>query len=529
MNATLPPPLQGLLSPRAYAHPVTRIEVVETHVSWVLMTGELAYKLKKPVRFPFLDFSTPELRARFCDEELRLNRRFAPGLYISVVPVTRTADGEVRMGGEGERIDSAVCMRQFDSSQELDRLLAAGSIEPAELREFGAELADIHAKLPVAKPDDGFGTPRRIRDTILANLEECLDACRDTKAAARLFELRAPLTEALEKRAALMQERLVAGRVRECHGDLHTRNVVRLEGRLVAFDCLEFDPALRWIDVADELSFLFSDLLAESHPGHAHALLDGYLERSGDHQACLLLAPYGAHRALVRAKVSALSARGTEDGTKRSELLTRVEAYVRCARELLAPARPMLVLTSGLSGSGKTWLARRLAPRLRAVHLRSDVERRRGREAAAQNRGPSEPGAGRYTRAATAQVYARLAERARDVLGGGISTIVDATFLRREDRMLFRELAHALQVPLFVVRCTAPDRVLRERIESRMREGNDPSEADVAVLDWQLGRQEPIEADEGLAVIEADTTSDTVLAHVLAALSRGAAADAAPG
>lgn len=529
MSATLPRSLIGLLSPRAYAHPVSRIEVVETHASWVLLTGEHAYKLKKPVRFPFLDFSTPELRARFCDEELRLNRRFAPELYIAVVPVTRTAGGEARMGGEGERIDSAVCMRQFESSQELDRLLASGGIEPAELREFGAALADIHAKLPVAKPGDGFGTPRKIRDVILANLEECLEACRDTAAEARIADLRTPLTRLLDERATLMQERLVAGHVRECHGDLHTRNVVRIEGRLVAFDCLEFDPALRWLDVADELSFLFADLLAGSHPEHAHALVNGYLERSGDHQACLLLALYGAHRTLVRAKVSALSARGMDETAERAVLLERIDSYVGCAHELLAPARPMLVLTSGLSGSGKTWLARRLAPRLRAVHLRSDVERRRGSDVIRKDADRSAPGTGRYTSAATARVYAQLTERARDVLGGGLNAIVDATFLRRDDRLLFRELARAMQVPLFVVRCTAPESVLRDRIQSRMREGSDFSEADLDVLDWQIRRREPIGADEGLTVIDADTTSGAVVERVIGALTGGGASGTARG
>jgi len=468
---------------------VRDVRLVTTHVSWVLLTGELAYKIKRPVHLPFVDLRDPARRAFFCDEELRLNRRFAPELYLDVVPVVE-GEGGARIGGEGAVLEHAVRMRQFPEGEELDRLLESGRIPLAEVTAFGRDLADIHAGLPVASPGGLFGEPGRIQAALLENFRQC----REAGAAQETEGLEQPLLHRLAEAGRWLPERLRDGFVRECHGDLHAENVVRLSGRLRAFDGMEFEPGFRWIDVAEEIGFLTGDLKARGAPAAAHAFLSGYLERSGDYAACKLLPLYQAHGCLVRAKVSALR----EDGTR--------ARYLEEAARALEERRPRLVLMSGVSGSGKTWLAKQLAARLRAVHLRSDLERRRLPELRA------------YTSRTRAMVYLHLLFCAEAALLGGLPAVVDATFVRREDRGIFRQMATRLAIPIHVVRCQAPAAILRERIAARARAEDDPSEANLAVLEMQEIDLEPIAADEDLPVVEADTTRRDVVEEVATAL-----------
>src|SRR5581483_6223725 len=302
--------------------------------------------------------------------------------------------------------------------------------------------------------------------------------------------LRAEVAGRLAALASEIDARRAQGHVRECHGDLHTQNIVRRDGKLVAFDCMEFEPAFRWIDVAEEVALLVADLRARGHARHAHAFLSGYLAQSGDFGLCRVLDLYKTHRALTRAKVAALQGAQSDHDAQLGE-----------ARRALARKSPLLVLVMGLSGSGKTWLARRLAPDLGAVHLRSDVERKRlaGRAERADSR--STTGAGLYTSENTERLYAHLAKCAEDVLTGGYPAIVDATFLLRSQRASFAELARRLSVRLQVVYCDAPVALLRKRIEDRHAAGRDASEADLAVLDWQLRHHEPIVAAEALDLV----------------------------
>ena len=321
---------------------------------------------------------------------------------------------------------------------------------------------------------------------------------------ADLRALTARLEAWTEAALPLLERRFAAGRVRECHGDLHAANIVRCGARLLPFDCLEFDPALRWIDVADEVSFLLADLEARDRPLHAQAFLGGYLSASGDYQACLLTPVFRAHRALVRAKVMALTALASGTGRlARGSARHWHKKYLECARRALAPQRPRLVLMCGLSGSGKTWLARRLAPVLGAVHLRSDIERKRLAGLAPLARSASPVAAGLYAREMTVAVYARLAECATDALAGGYTTIVDATFAAAADRARFRALAAQLGLDLRIVYCHAPRRVLESRIHQRGRRADDPSEADLEVLHWQERHFTPPAAREADTILDA--------------------------
>ena len=517
MSSSLTPRLASLLHPEAYPHPVGSIQLVETHVSWVFLTGRYAYKVKKPVCYPFLDLRSREHRAFFCAEELRLNRRFAPELYRDVCPVT--FDGRVaRICGPGEVIDHAVCMRQFRAENELDRLLTHGLASPADLEGFGRDLAMLHERLPVAGARAGWGQPQRVRALLLRNAAECRKAAERCGTADAVASLGVALGARLDAAEPWMTRRRSAGRIRECHGDLHARNVVRYDNRFVAFDCIEFAPDFRWIDVAADVAFLFMDLDARGCPEHAQAFLNGYLGASGDYEACRLLRLYAVDRALVRAKVTALQAAGMAQKPEAANAMAEHRTYVECAQRMVAAEAPLLILTCGLSGSGKSWLAQRLAARLRAVLLRSDVERSR-KAVLAGWRSPVAPGEGRYSSRASRDVYGRLGECAAEVLAGGSTVIVDATFQRSEDRARLRAIAADCGVTMRVIFCHAPPEVLQRRVVVRGRSGIDASEADLAVLQWQRTRFEAITSAEDLTVIDADTTATDVVEHCLRELA----------
>ncbi len=519
MSDELPPQLVSLLRPEAFAHPVRDVTLVETHISWVILTGEFAYKIKRPVKYPFVDLRDVERRAYFCHEEIRLGRRFAPDLYLDVCDVTAREDG-ARIGGDGPVFEHAVRMRQFSRDDELDRLLLAGRIEPDELRRFGRSLSRIHSRLPSPVDGQRLGRAEATAQIIRVNLAECIDAAEPCGVGEVLAALRGPLEERLASLEPLMVRRFEQGRVRECHGDLHTGNVTRYLGKLVAFDSIEFEPAFRWIDVADEVSFLLVDLRRMGRPEHGRAFVDGYLGESGDYQACRLLSLYEAHRGLVRAKIAALKAAAKDDEAERRPHIEELRAFARCAENALGSRRPRLVATMGLSGSGKTFLARRLAAAVGAVHVRTDVERKRLAGLAELEASRAGLAEGVYGADMSERVYERLMTCADDALSGGWSVVVDGTFLRRADRQKLGELAARHGIAAELVRCTAPRDVLLERLALRAAEGGDASEADAEVLGLQETRAESITPAEGFRLLEVDTSNEAALDRAVAELER---------
>lgn len=515
----LPAPLAALLQPEAYPHPVSAVRLVETHISWVLLTGPLAYKIKRPVCYAFVDLRSARQRAFFCVEELRLNRRFAPELYVDVCDITLEPDG-ARIAGGGEVIEHAVRMRQFRADEELAALLKQAALAPPELLRFGRELALSHEHLPAAGPGQDFGQPPRVRELLLQNLAQCLQAAAKVAVQQPLRELEKPYTQRLDAARSWLAGRREAGRVRECHGDLHVGNIVRYADRLLAFDCMEFEPAFRWIDVAEEVACLFMDLHARDFAVHAQAFLAGYLVQSGDYQLCRLLRLYAVHRALVRAKVAMLRAAEEGGGGACARRSVEYSRYLACARRMLTASTPLLVLMCGVSGSGKSWLAEQLAPPLNAVHLRSDVERRRIGGLAERQPSGAALGQGLYSPTMTGRVYARLEQCAADALAGGLNVIVDATFQLREQRARLRALAVASGANLSVIFCHAPDEVLEQRLAARAHSATDPSEADRRVLELQRARFEPLDPCEDPQFIDADTARPGIVAQVLQLLPR---------
>jgi len=481
------------------------VRLVETHVSWVLLTDRLAYKLKKPVRLPFLDFTTLAARRRSCEEELRLNRRLAPGLYRGLLEIVEEG-GEARFGGTGPVVDVALRMQRFPDGALWSEKVAQGTLGPADVEVLAERLARFHAEARGAPPSSGFGRAevqeritRRVVDAIAAAAPGRAPAgARGGAAIARVCDW---LLEQVAILAPHGEARSRAGRRRECHGDLHRGNVVQLENGPTAFDALEFDDALRWIDVLDDIAFVVMDLLAHERPALAWRVLDAWLAASGDHDGVPALRFYLVRRALVRAQVAALGGPVREDGT----MACGAAAYRALALRLATPdAR--LAITHGLPGSGKSHLARALLEAAGAIRLRSDVERKRlfGLPALAASGGAVAHDI--YDAATTARTYARLHAAAALALRSGWPVIVDAAFLRRRERDDFAALAASLQVPFTILDCRAPEAVLRERLRRRQAARDDPSEADEAVLERLQRAAEALDPEEAKAAIEIDTT-----------------------
>lgn len=467
------------------------VELIETHLSWVLLAPAYAYKLKKPVRLPFVDFSTVQARKHFCEEELRLNRRFAPSIYLDVVPV-RGPRKAPRLGGapNGDAIDHVIRMRRFSQSSLLRNLLASGGFEATWLDGLAQRLAEWHAASPMS-PSSGWGSPPRIVRSA-AELLASLQAKRNDPC-------HAALRAWLETQATLLSSawtaRQVGGFIRECHGDLHMGNVALIDGELVPFDCIEFDPGLRWIDVMSDVAFLTMDLKAHGRADLAFRFLDGWLQRSGDHAGLQVLPFYETYRALVRAMTSGLS-----------PSFTQGPDYLACAARWIRPRQDAarLLITHGLSGSGKSTLAAQLLRTAGAIRIRSDVERKRlfGLNPLDSS---TELGIDIYTEEATRTTFDSLRHRAREALRAGYPVIVDAAFLQRQERRQFQALAAELQVPFSILDCTAHPDTLRQRVTTRAATRADASEADAQVLARQLATRQCLEADEQAFTIHAPT------------------------
>jgi len=514
--------IADLQDARAYPHPVGKIALIETHISWVLLTGDFAYKIKKPVDFGFLDFSTLDKRRTYCEAELRLNRRFAPGLYRDVVPITATASG-CRVGGEGPVIDWAVKMKQFPAGDQMDERLAAGRVAAGDLGSFAEYLAGVHASVPIAAAEAPFGTREAVWGPAAENFEQIAGTPFADRATAVLATILAWSRSRHGELSVHFDRRRSEGFVRECHGDLHLSNLVWLDGKAVAFDCIEFNPGLRWIDVLSDAAFLVMDLETRQRADLAHAFLDRYLEVTGDYGGMRAFDFYLVYRSLVRAKVAALQARGASGDL--TALAERFDHHVEYARRRAFGKKPALIVTCGLSGSGKSWLSERLVTRLPAVRVRSDVERKRLHGVKPSARAGAEVGGGLYGTHITDAVYERLEAASTALLEGGETVIADATFLDAGRRDRFRRLATDLGVDFRVLYCTAPESVLQERVAARQRAARDPSDADVAVLTAQI--RQFTKAPAGDNVVTVDTAVAIDWPNLLRALGATAGSPSA--
>jgi aminoglycoside phosphotransferase family enzyme len=506
--------VEALLRNDAFPHPAGNIELLETHISWVILAGNYAYKVKKPVVLDFLDFGTLEKRRHYCEEELRLNRPWAPELYLDVVAITGPADKPV-IGGEGEALEYAVRMLRFDQDLRLDRQLADGLLTVPDMKELGQNIAARHAAAERPDPTDRERLVRQAVHFFWENFDHLRGIIDDGD-----FRFLHDWTgREIDRYEATMQQRFDEGFVRDCHGDLHLGNLVRLPSGITTFDCIEFNADLRFTDVFADVGFLVMDLTEKGHPELAAHFLNRYLERSGDYEGAVLLDLYLVYRCLVRAKVAAIRSREREDEDERTADIREAHDYSAMARRQAMKGKPVLVIMHGLSGSGKTWLAERLMAALPAIRMRSDIERKRlfGLDESADSQ--SGIGSGIYSPEASAETYERLFTLADSLLAAGHHVVLDAAFLKKKQRVSARSVATSLGVDSVLVCADAPVDVLRSRIEERATRNEGASEADLAVLRHQLGSAARVGGDE--AALRVDTSADidinelakTILGH----------------
>ena len=496
------PLIEAMLRPQWYDHAVDHCELIETHISWVILTGSFAYKVKKALDLGFLDFSTLEKRRHYCEEELRLNRRLAPGIYLEVVPITGS-ERQPLLAGQGEAIEYAVKMKQFPQAAQLDRMLECGALEGCHIDAFSQRIADFHQDIAVAGSAEPYGDPARIRQPVEENFTQIRERIHGEHRLGQLAELERWSRQSFEALEPLLARRKEQGFIRECHGDMHLRNLAWIDETPVAFDGIEFNPNLRWIDVISEIAFLVMDLQDRDRDALAQRFLNGYLERTGDYTGLKLLPFYLVYRAMVRAKVSAIRL-GQEhlDATERAGAEEEFERYLTLAKRYTRPSRPRLVLTRGLSGSGKTTLSQPLLERLPAIRIRSDVERKRLFGLDALQSGKAAPAKGIYSVEATQRTYGRLRDLAAVVLDAGYSVIVDATFLQPGQRQPFEQLAREKGGRYTIVEFTAAEETLRRRIGLRR---GDASDADLAVLEHQIAAYVPLTSVEQERCVLVDT------------------------
>ena len=514
MDPSLPPLIRALCDPRLYPG-APQVDVLQTHGAWVLLAGNSAYKIKKPVKFDFMDFSTLALRRAACEAEIRVNRPFAPSkpeqaLYHGVLPIVGSAEAP-RWGqagaDEATAIEFAVHMRRFDEAGRLDHLCERGALQPTHMVQLAQRLAQVQATAPTAPSESPWGRPEAVQHVVQDNLQtlhQMLSASQDLSQWQALQTWTDSLWPGVSRELA---RRRAQGRVREGHGDLHLANLVLLDDEVVPFDAIEFNDALRWVDVAGDLAFTWMDLQRQGQPGLAHLLLSEWLDASGDVSAPAVLPFFAVYLALVRAKVAAIrrTQLPAQDVDGRAGCDAEVGEYLKLAKRLAWPEAPQLIITHGLSGSGKShaaahWLLQHGGSR--ALRLRSDVERKRLHGLAALQASDPAHRSVLYGPQASAQTYDALRERAAELLRAGWTVLVDAAFLRRHEREAFAQLAQAQGCPFGILAPQAPVDLLRQRIAQRQARGGDPSEATLEVLENQLRWIEPLGPDEPRLQVE---------------------------
>jgi len=496
--------IEALRDRRCYPHPVDRLHVVETHISWVVLTGPYAYKIKKPVNLGFLDFSTLEARRFYCEEELRLNRRLTADLYLEIVGINGST-GRPAIDGPGPVLEYAVKMRQFREDGLLDRVQARGELLPAHIDALAEQIAAFHQSCERASAGATLGSPESILQPARQNFEQALELLAEPADRARVECLREWSVSTGRALQAVFENRQRDGFVRECHGDLHLGNVFLENQAIRIFDCIEFNASLRWIDVMSEIAFLVMDLWHRDHPDLARRFLNAYLERTGDYAGLATLQFYLVYRAMVRAKVALIrSAQPEVSGEERQLDQSEYRRFIRLAERFSTRQPLWIALTHGVSGAGKSFFAQQLLERCDAMRIRSDIERKRSHGLGREASSGSPVGAGLYAEAATRQTYERLATLAATILEAGWPVIADATFVERRQRDLFRAEALRRGVPCLILDFRVPDATLRKRVAERADSGGDPSEATLAVLEHQIRADQPLGVDERAGALEID-------------------------
>lgn len=483
--------VEALRDPDAFPDAGSSVVVHETHISWVFLIGDHAYKVKKPITTDFLDYGTLKQRHRLCHEELRLDRRYAADLYLGVVPIT-LVNGSVRVEGEGDPIEYAVKMRRFPDRALLSERLDEGKLTGEEVFQLAKAVAKFHQDAAKCEREFAQGWP----NFVITNANEISDQLKRSltgDSAATVDSVQRWCNEYFNKHRPTFTQRVDNGFVRECHGDLHLENVVHWNDRLILFDGIEFNERFRWIDVMSDAGFLAMDFASRGHLDLSRSFMNAYLEQTGDHASMVLLRWFLVYRALVRSLVASM--RIDQPGVSDVDRIAAIEdcrSHVNLAHRFTHKETPGLWIMHGVSGSGKTTLSELVVQQRNAIRLRSDIERKRHFGLTAVQRPTDQMREKLYCETANQATYTRLRRLTRDILQSGFSVVVDATFLKVHDRELFHELAKREDVSFAIFDCHADENTLRQRVADRMAKNTDASDADLEVLEQQLASREPL-------------------------------------
>jgi uncharacterized protein len=500
-EAAIPVLIEQMLQPGFYSHPVKEpIKLIQTHVSYVFLTGDYVYKVKKPMNFGFLDYSSLEKRQHFCNEELRLNQRGAAELYLEVLPIALVGD-EYHLGGSGEAAEYALKMKQFPEEGLLSTLFADGKLTEARIEELGKVVAEYHAtKTETNDYILSFGEIPKVRESIDQNYEQTDKYIGIVQTKEQFEDTKKYTDNFFAGRQELFKSRIDKNFIRECHGDLHLGNICLWEDKITLFDCIEFNEPFRFVDVMYDVAFTVMDLEARGRKDLANIFLNTYLEQTGDWEGLQVLPLYLSRQAYVRAKVNSFifDDPGVPEDAKENIAKSAV-GYYKQAWEYTKSQQGRLILMSGLSGSGKSTTARYLARKLGAIQIRSDAVRKHLGGVGLLEKGGEEL----YSQEMTNKTYSRLLELGIILAKQGYTVILDGKYDRVSLRSVVIEKAQASQIPLQIVSCEAPVEILRKRLIERT---GDIADATADLLTSQQASAEAFTETEKSYVKVLDTT-----------------------
>lgn len=508
MTASLPVLIEQMLAPGFFPHPVVEpIRLIQTHISYIFLTGEYAYKLKKPVNFGFLNFTTLEQRQHFCREELRLNQRGAPELYLEVLPICQQAD-RFQLAGDGIAVEYTIKMRQFPDDALLSNIFEQGELTPELVQTLAGVVAQYHVGAETSDYIRSFGEVAQIRQAFDENYAQTEQYVGGPQTQAQFEQTRDYSDRFFSQNQALFASRVQNNCIRACHGDLHLGNVCYWQNQLMLFDCIEFNEPFRFVDVMYDVAFMVMDLQAKQRPDLANLFLNTYIEQTGDWEGLQVLPLYISRQAYVRAKVTSflLNDPAVSEAAKQTASQTAA-MYYRLSWQSTQAQAGKIFLMSGLSGAGKTTVARQLAPQIGAIHIRSDAVRKHLAGIPLNQRGDQSGqfGSGIYTPEMTQKTYDRLQELALLLAKQGWSVILDAKYDRQALRQPVMTEAESHHLTVKILRCTAPLEVLRDRLNARQ---GDIADATAELITDQIKAAEPFTAAEQARAIEVNTVQD---------------------
>lgn len=493
MNSEL---MKALTQATTYPHECAEIEVLETHISWIILTGKYAYKIKKPVDFGFLNFTSLTHRKQYCEAELTLNARSAPDLYLGLIEICGSNQSP-NLDGKGPVLEYAIKMNQFGKGQLFKELHLAGKLTFEHIDELAEQVSNFHCDVKTAETSSEYGTPDQVYGPMEQNFEQIRDLISDKEQLNQLAQLEVWTKSTFERLAPLLLKRKEKGFVRESHGDMHMGNITLFKQRVTLFDCIEFNEDFRWIDVISDVAFLVMDFEAHDLSHYANRFLNLYLEYTGDYAGLKLLSFYKAYRAVVRAKIALLCRLSPDiSDAQKEQFMQQYEQYINLAESYSALPNRFLLIMNGVSGTGKSTIALRLVDRMGPIRIRSDVERKRLYGVAA-NKHPSPSDAALiYNEKATKKTYSILTTLCADILDSGLSVIIDATNLKQWQRDVIQTVANERGVPVCIAFCESSMSVIQEWIQKRAVEGGDASDADLNVVFKQIKTLEPLTEEE---------------------------------